>query len=302
MSYFADNSYKSTVLLPGAAESVQDYIDSDTIRIVSATRERGKDHVTVSIETSRFLLDDEIRFITDDISEKLRPLETNCVFDYTNAIDEIKQNERRRSEAFIDLWCAYSPQLEPILRRCSVEMRGGECIIHCPPRFVLALTESTAGAFRAHLDKLYSWTTAISILADSSLADGMDDAEPVVSSDWGVGRSVVKSRRPQRKAIQHLSPADIIYGKEILKPELVRMADLTDRSGRITVKGTLLDMEVFVSEKRKTTVLTLSVTDRSNTVFVKLFPDELTKTRTIQLLEKAQKEPCVLMIRGSYRY
>ena len=205
MSYFADNSYKSTVLLPGAAESVQDYIDSDTIRIVSATRERGSGRVTVTIETSRFLLGDEIRFITDDISEKLRPLETNCVFDYTNAIDEIKQNERRRSEAFIDLWCAYSPQLEPILRRCSVEMRGGECIIHCPPRFVLALTESTAGAFRAHLDKLYSWTTAISILADSSLADGMDDAEPVVSSDWGVGRTVVKSRRPQRKAIQHLS-------------------------------------------------------------------------------------------------
>ena len=302
MSYFNDKNYKSTSLLPGEADSVQDYIDSGTIRITAATRERGKDHVIVCIEANRFLLDDEMRFIQDDIEAKLRPLDADCVFSFDSTLEEIRRDEKRRIEAFTDLWCAYSPQLEPILRRCRIELSGNEYIVHCPARFVLALTESTAGAFRAHIDKLYSLNAAITILADDRIPDGMDEAEPAVNSDWGVVRSVRKAQKTQRKQIKHLSPTDIIYGREILKPDLVRMAELTDKSGRITVKGTLLSMEVFVSEKRKTTVLTLSVTDRSNTVFVKIFPDEQTKTRTIGLLEKAQKEPCLLMIRGAYRY
>ncbi|MBO4879380.1 MAG: PolC-type DNA polymerase III [Clostridia bacterium] len=302
MSYFADNSHPGTGLPPGAANSVQDYIDSGTIRIRSAVRHRGTNRVTVTVDAQRFLLADETDLIRDEIRHKLAPLEADCDFAYQNAMADVSADKQRSAEALIDLWCAYSPQLEPILRRCRVECHGNEYVIFTPPRYLLALTQTTAGDFRAYLDKNFNWTAAIRIETDSAISDGMDDAEAPVHSDWGGGRSIPRAKRTQKKNIQHLSPADIIYGREILKADVVRMADLTDRSGRICVKGSLLDMEVFVSEKRKTTVLTLSVTDRSNTVFVKLFPDELTKTRTIQLLEKAQKEPCMLLIRGSYRY
>ena len=99
-----------------------------------------------------------------------------------------------------------------------------------------------------------------------------------------------KTVKTQRKNIKKLSPGDIVYGKEILKPEVQRMADLDDKSGRVTVKGTILSIETFVSPKRGTVIITVFITDLTNSVAVKLFPDEAAKARTSQLLEKAKVE------------
>ena len=302
MSYFTDNPYSGSGLLPDSAAGVQDYIDSGTISIVSAVYRHDPDRVEVRIDARRFLLEREIEFITDEVKKKVFPVDATCVFRFAEAIGDCDANVELSAEALRELWCEYSPQLEPILRRCRMERHGNEFVVFAPPRYILALTQTTAGDFRAHLDSVYSWVAAIRIVADDSLADGMDGAEPVVKRDWGVGRSVGISRKTQRKNIRHLSPADIIYGKEILKPELVRMADLTDRSGHISVRGELLSMESFVSKKRRTNVLTLTVTDKTNTVIVKLFPDELTASRTMNLLKKAQEEPCELLIRGNFRF
>lgn len=82
--------------------------------------------------------------------------------------------------------------------------------------------------------------------------DGIDLAEPVVKRDWGSAAALKKPVKTQRKNIKKLSPGDIVYGKEILKPEVQRMADLDDKSGRVTVKGTILSIETFVSPKRGT--------------------------------------------------
>lgn len=114
--------------------------------------------------------------------------------------------------------------------------------------------------------------------------------------------SFEKTVKTQRKNIKKLSPGDIVYGKEILKPEVQRMADLDDKSGRVTVKGTILSIETFVSPKRGTVIITVFITDLTNSVAVKLFPDEAAKARTSQLLEKAKEEGAALMVRGWFRY
>lgn len=101
--------------------------------------------------------------------------------------------------------------------------------------------------------------------------------------------SFEKTVKTQRKNIKKLSPGDIVYGKEILKPEVQRMADLDDKSGRVTVKGTILSIETFVSPKRGTVIITVFITDLTNSVAVKLFPDEAAKARTSQLLEKQRR-------------
>lgn len=67
------------------------------------------------------------------------------------------------------------------------------------------------------------------------------------------------------------------------------MADLDDKSGRVTVKGTILSIETFVSPKRGTVIITVFITDLTNSVAVKLFPDEAAKVRTSQLLEKQRR-------------
>ncbi len=301
MSYFTDEQNPGRDLVPGSASCVQDYIDSGTVRIRSAVHMKEPERVQVVIDTSRFLLSSEIEFITEEIREKLRPIDTEIVFCFDSAIDAVNRSSSLSASALLELWCEHSPQLEPILRRCVFEKRGSEFVIRTPSRYMLALTQTAANEFRSYLGKVYSWIAAISIFADDGLADGMDGAEPIVKRDWHSVKPAVSSR-PQRRQPRRLDPQDIIFGKEIMKPEIVRMADLTDRSGRVSVRGELLSVESFTSKKRGMTILTLTVTDRTNTVYVKLFPEEVMKERTVRLLEKARKEPCLLLIRGMYRY
>ena len=109
------------------------------------------------------------------------------------------------------------------------------------------MSQAAAGEFRAFVAHSYGWNTPLRIVADANADDGIDLAEPVVKRDWGSAAALKKPVKTQRKNIKKLSPGDIVYGKEILKPEVQRMADLDDKSGRVTVKGTILSIEILPS-------------------------------------------------------
>lgn len=297
MVFGLDNGRKP-VLDEDAGLSIEDYIKKGIIEIASAVRKKDGS-VEVRITASRILSQFELVAIDSELSKKLLPCRVNSYFDFASASDE----GARGAETLTELWCEFSPQLEPILRLCRITGEGDSFAFSVPPRYMLALSNGLVNDFRAHLSAVYSWQTSISIIPDEHLSDGLDGEVPIVTKDWGgaKGPATDRKRAASKPKVQRLAPADVIFGKEILKPDMVLMSELTDRSGRITVKGELLNMEVFVS-KRGTTVLTLTVTDKTNTAFVKLFLDDLTKARTVPLLEKAKKEPCLLMVRGIYRY
>ncbi len=278
---------------------IGDYLKNGIIEIVSAVH-RKDGTVEVRICASRILSEFELRSIDREIGLRLQPAKAECLFDFASALSPSDFG----AASLRALWCEYSPQLEPLLDLCVIEGGGESFTVYVPPRYMLAISPKLVSDFRAHIASVYSWNTAITLFPDERLADGLSGSAPTIVKDWGGMKSPASTRGRQAKAKpkpQRLAPADVIFGKEILRPELVSMSELTDRSGKITVKGSLLSMEVFVS-KRGTTVLTLSVTDKTNTVFVKMFLDELTKARTVPLLEKAAKEPCLLMIRGAYRF
>ena len=279
--------------------SVGEYIKNGIITIISAVHKKDG-RVEVRLSASRILSEFELRSIDREIGYMLRPAPVECIFDFSDAADIGEHG----AETLRELWCEFSPQLEPILRLCRITGGGDSFAVSVPPRYLLALSTGLVNDFRAHLSAVDSWNTGIAVIADEHLADGMDGtAEPIVTKDWGgmKGPATDRRRRAAKEKPKRLAPADIILGKEILKPDMVLMSELTDRSGKITVKGELLSMEVFVS-KRGTTVVTLSITDKTNTAFVKLFLDDVSKARTVNLLEKAQKEPCLLMVRGRYSF
>lgn len=285
----------------GGDFQIGEYLKNGIIEIVSAVH-RKDGTVEVRISASRILSEYELRSIDREISVRLNPANAECIFDFSSALNI----EAFSAETLLELWCEFSPQLEPILRICRITGGGESFTVNVPQRYALALSGSLASDFRAHLSSVYSRNAIITIVPDAALADGMDGlAEPVVTKDWGGIKAPFsargRSRTQAKPKPQRLAPSDVIFGKEILKPDMVQMCELTDRSGKITVKGELLSMTVFVS-KRGTTVLTLTLTDKTNTAYVKLFLDDMAKARTVPLLEKAQKETCLLMIRGMYRY
>ncbi|MBR5948561.1 MAG: PolC-type DNA polymerase III [Clostridia bacterium] len=278
---------------------IGEYLKNGIIEIVSAVH-RKDGAVEVRISASRILSEFEIRSIDREISVRLYPASAECIFDFGSALSI----EKFDAETLRELWCEFSPQLEPILRLCRITGGGDSFAVSVSPRYMLALSNGLINDFRAHISSVYSWQTGISVVADEKLADGLDsEAAPVVTKDWGglKGPATDRRRRATREKPKRLAPSDVIFGKEILKPDMVMMSELTDRSGKITVKGEMLGMEVFVS-KRGTTVLTLTLTDKTNTAFVKLFLDDMSKARTVPLLEKAKKEPCLLMVRGRYSF
>ena len=153
MSYFTDNPYVGSGLLPDSASGVQDYIDSGTIRIAYATYRHDPDRIEVCIHALRFLLEREIELITDEIKKKLFPAEAVCVFTFDSAISDCDANTELSSEALRELWCEFSPQLEPILRRCRMEKHGNEFVVFAPPRYILALTQPNILNFRRNFNR-----------------------------------------------------------------------------------------------------------------------------------------------------
>ncbi|HAY19884.1 MAG TPA: hypothetical protein DCY17_03635, partial [Clostridiales bacterium] len=279
-----------------------EYLSNGTISIKSAVRSKKTGEIRVGIECARLLLPAETEELEKNIQAELQYQTVKCSFDYSAVVARLVGGDGEPELLLRDLWCETAPQLEPILRRSRVERHGGEYVFFVPERYTRAMSQAAASDFRAFVAHSYGWNTPLRIVADANADDGIDLAEPVVKRDWGNAAALKKTVKTQRRNIKKLSPGDIVYGKEILKPEVQHMADLDDKSGRVTVKGTILSIETFVSPKRGTVIITIFITDLTNSVAVKIFPDEAAKVRTSQLLEKAKEEGAALMVRGWFRY
>lgn len=275
------------------------YINDGTICIEEAVRSRSTGVVRVKIGASRLLLPTEMGQIGREIEEMLSAERVECSYDFSNLFNALEEDGGIEA-LFRDLWCEVAPQLAPILLRSRVERNGAEYLIHVPKRYYLAVSAQTVADFRSMLAEKYAWHAAIHVAADDMLPDDADAVFSVVKRDWG-RHPVIAVKERKKKEKKSLPQQDIIYGKEILKVDVTKMCDLTDTSGRVMVKGTIIDIEFFTS-KRGNVIITILLTDKTNTVPVKLFPDETVKTRTVSLLEKAKGESCALLVRGHYKF
>ncbi len=282
--------------------SAEGYVKAGIIGIEDATFLASKSIFEIDIRAQRILLPNEMAVIRQGIAAALAAKESavDICFNFENCVEELESGNGEPEKLLRELWCCISPQLAPILLRARLERHGNEFVFFIPARFERALTQQAAADFRALLNGLYKWNAAIRIVPDSNMPDGLDDNIQLVQRDWmRPAAHAAKSRK--RREIHHINPQDIIYGKEIAKPTPMRMADLDDKSGRIMVMGSIISKEVFIS-KRGTVVITLFITDKTNTVSVKLFPDDTVKQRTVTLIEAAEKEGAALLVRGNYRF
>ena len=80
------------------------------------------------------------------------------------------------------------------------------------------------------------------------------------------------------------------------------MSDVSDKSGRVTVAGSLLGIDEFVSPKKGTIILTLRVSDFTNTLLVKIFPEEMEKAKLLNALNDIKEKGDEVVIKGFYKF
>lgn len=295
MDYYENASIKSN--------NVESYIGEGVIEIQNATFHNGRSMFEINVLAHRLLLSGEIKAIRHEIECALGASENSVLisFNFKECVQSLEAGHGEPEKLIKELWCGTAPQLAPILMRARVERHGNEFVFFIPTRFARALTQQVAAEFRSLLSHLYSWNPAIRIITDTNMPDDTIIDNRSIKQDLIRSIPPVSSKPKKTKVIRQTNPKDIIYGKEIVKSETMRMADLDDKSGRVIVMGTLVKKDIFES-KRGTIVITLYITDKTNTVAVKLFPDDAIKQRTITLIDAAEKDGAALMVRGNYRF
>ncbi len=287
-----------------ALEFTTGLVNEGIIRVKKASYNPSQNIINVDILADRIFTARESELIGEGMlrvacaNGDFSGYRINCNFDFSSCFTRLENGTESAEEQLLSLWAAYSPQLAPILDRSRIEKQGNEYAVYVPARYELALSKQTTSEFRAMLLEKYNWNAAIRIVPDVNAPDGFDDM-PVYRDS---GRpAVIKPTKAKKKAAPKMNPLDIIYGKEIRKSELMPMNELNDKSGKVTVKGTIVQKEIFES-KRGNIIITIFITDKTNTAAVKLFPDNLMKERTVSLIEKVEKEGAALMVRGRYGY
>ncbi|HWR22772.1 MAG TPA: exonuclease domain-containing protein, partial [Feifaniaceae bacterium] len=95
----------------------------------------------------------------------------------------------------------------------------------------------------------------------------------------------------------------VLFGKRIARADIIKMADLRDDSGRVTVEGRLLSIE---SKKLKNgadkLLLLFHVTDYTNTMLFKVFAFDKAAASLLKSMEEVQKANGYLRIRGQCEY
>lgn len=280
-------------------EVMHSYVQNEIIIIKSIVYVEDEGKYYIALESHRLLLPEEITVFMRCFAFDLCTDEAHIDLkvEYEDAMGQLRA-DNEYGNGLIDTWGRYAPQLMPILQRCRVRNRGNEFTLFIPARYERVITQQSASEFRALLLKNYGLDAAIHVAVDSSLNDGMDGSTVVRQY---ARPPMLPVRERKKKPAEHIDPKDIIFGKEIRKPEIIPMSELNDKSGKVVVQGTVISREVFIT-KKNTAVITVFITDKTNTVAVKLFPESVEQQRTITLLEKAQSDGAALLVRGNYRY
>lgn len=263
-------------------------------KVIFIEKER-KYHLLVSLK--KFLTQDEITLMQTCFAMDLNTDNEKVVVqtEYHDGLESLKSDN---CSEFIELWSKFCPQISPILICSKVSSNGNEFNVAIPARYLHALTHQNAADFRSYISHNYGFDISIHITTDDNLNDGLDE---IVSMRQTLTALPMRKSEKKKKQTETSDPKDIIFGKEIKKYEVVKMIDLDENSNKVTVRGSILSLEVFTT-KKNTAVLTVLVTDKTNTVAIKLFPEQSEQQRVISLIEQAKKEAAELLVRGNYRF
>ncbi len=198
-------------------------------------------------------------------------------------------------QAFIEMlaesWVYFSPLMRISLKNAAWEIAGERIEVRIPEKlYHAAKSYNGAEKLMDFLKKVYGLSYDIRLAPDSQMeapraAPGAE-AEDAYESPRP-SASYVKCPDGKKKSASkpraRIPPRDVVLGTPVsTKP--AAMATVNEESGTVTVRGEIISME---AKPRKTGgfILVLYITDKSNTLPVKLFPSEQEKAAIARLEE-----------------
>ena len=260
----------------------------------SAKLYKGRRSLQLIFSSDRLLTSSQVSRVKSKLSEAVRSCtDENLNLDLTVRFPLARRqlsDDPEAAKVIMETWCDLLPMLSPIIRRSKLIESDGTLTLYVPA----AAAEIITGTENEKVIR--------AVLRDSF---GIED-ELFICSDSAI--SMPSSKRPKLGGVQaqrkNKAPVktgekEVIFGRAI-KSRPISMYDVREDSGRITVKGSIFSMEEK-SRKNGGCILLLSVTDKTNTLPVKLFLGEEDDKIIADKLKECKKRGDELIIRGDYR-
>lgn len=305
--------------------------------ISSVKRDTASGRYTVEIEAGNMLLPHEMEAVKRLVICELESSDIGFEFDFVNAVAEVMQSDD--CDFLKRLFSSLAPELAPVLSLCGIERCDSdknECryVLHAAPMFKSSITTEYVNELRTYASETYNWSFSLEVASDEYTAaelasklgiaslektdpaalaniiaeqsSGINtafaaDAKAKVNSTDGASSNAQTAKRQGAKA-KRTPAADVITGKEISRPNIVKMCDFTEETGTASILGSLLGYEYNETRDKSRWILKLNVSDKTNSLPVKLFPEAAAAKQICERLDEVQKSGDLLLIRGSYKY
>ncbi|HZK45525.1 MAG TPA: PolC-type DNA polymerase III [Clostridia bacterium] len=215
-------------------------------------------------------------------------------------------------------WEYYSPLMRPVLRFAKWERReDGVIAVRIPKRLYLA-AKSYNGANRLEefVYRLYDKSINVMLVGDESIELAMPERreEPVIinkqsryadTPPWEDAPSNTKAERKPKKAAaaakqaKPIVPQESIIMGRVFASTIMKMADVNEECETITVQGGIISIDVR-ERKNGGFIVQCYVTDKSNTLPVKLFPSA-DKKEIIDRLNEVKTAGGWIVVHGRYQ-
>ena len=264
---------------------------------------------SIGISAQKLLLPEELDAIKALICDRLSTENVKIETDFSLLTDEFEEiGDEELAECFRMMWSRQMPELAPVIggSRINAERSDGRTVffVRTSPMLAAALRHESVSEFKALAANLWNWHFAVEIIPDESIV--LDENESTAAiraaafSKPGVGSNERPSRSRQIKP--HIDQADIVFGKEIVKRDITPMSDFDETTGNAVAMGSVISFETTETRDKSRIIFKLDISDKTNTISAKFFPDQDKAKQIEDKLKEIQKKGDFVVVRGSYKF
>lgn len=269
------------------------------LKIESVKLQARSKKLLVSLQSDKLLRPAQVERIGMELKKLLPECETEARFSYPRALEEWEKDFQNAAVAALETLKLSFPSHRFALERAKTVKEGGVMTLLIPGAAEALFANGTASDMEACLKERYGLSVPLRIRADASIE--LEKPEPIKEGPRRA-RVIPAQRDKEVKGIngEQKTVKDVIIGKPIQRSPVTRMCDFGEDTLRVTVSGYIFSMDRRDIKDGSAIILTVFLTDNTNTVPVKLYLDQpQSNSRIAAKLEKAKKDGDWLMVRGT---
>lgn len=272
---------------------------------------------SVGVKALKFMDQTEREAVKRLVCDKLGSDSVDLDFDFSTVIDTILfQTDEDIVSSFKKVWEDFSPELYPVIENSVIESDtsdGGLTFnVKIPKVLYKAVDRDSISAFKRKAFEEWGWRFGMVITEDETERELK--AVPVMRNDVGVFAGEKTSSNPDhvkevRKSFKKpqarkpaIDPADIVFGKEIVKRDLTKMQDFSETTGNACAMGYIIGYEITETRDKAKNIFKIDFSDKTNTITAKFFIESEKCASIEQRIKDIISSGDMIVARGNYKY